>query len=65
LVEAIEAANTARHVQELIEAAGLSRFYARLCELTAEHCAAVAPGKLALEVVLFDFDGRVMGKAVR
>jgi cobalt-precorrin-5B (C1)-methyltransferase len=65
LVEAIAAANTARHVQELIEAAGFTRFYARLCDLAAEQCAAVTPGKLAAEVVLFDFDGRVLGKSAR
>ncbi|HJT78970.1 MAG TPA: cobalt-precorrin-5B (C(1))-methyltransferase, partial [Gemmataceae bacterium] len=64
LVEAIAAANTARHVQELIEAAGFTRFYARLCELAAEHCAAAA-GELAVEVVLFDFDGRVLGRVAR
>jgi cobalt-precorrin-5B (C1)-methyltransferase len=65
LVEAIAAANTARHVQELIEAAAFPQFYSRLCELAAQHCAAVVPGGLAVEVVLFDFDGRMLGKAVR
>jgi cobalt-precorrin-5B (C1)-methyltransferase len=65
LVEAITAANTARHVQELIDAAGFTRFYPRLCELAAEHCAAAASGRLAVEVVLFDFEGRVLGRAER
>jgi cobalt-precorrin-5B (C1)-methyltransferase len=63
LAAAIEGANTARHVQELIEGAGFTRFYPRLCELAAQHCAAVAPGKLNIEVVLFDFEGRVLGTA--
>jgi cobalt-precorrin-5B (C1)-methyltransferase len=65
LVAAIAAANTARHVQELVEAAGLVRFFTRLCELAAEQGAAVAPGKVTVEVVLFDFDGRVLGRAQR
>jgi cobalt-precorrin-5B (C1)-methyltransferase len=65
LVAAIAAANTARHVQELIEGAGFSRFFTRLCELAAEKCAALAPGQVTLEVVLFDFDGRVLGRAQR
>jgi cobalt-precorrin-5B (C1)-methyltransferase len=65
LVAAIAGANTARHVQELIEGAGFTRFYSRLCELAAQHCAAVAPGKLRIEVVLFDFDGRVLGTATQ
>jgi cobalt-precorrin-5B (C1)-methyltransferase len=65
LVAAIAVANTARHVQELIQAAGLTRFYERLCELAAEKCAAAAPGGLAVEVVLFDFEGRALGCAER
>jgi cobalt-precorrin-5B (C1)-methyltransferase len=65
LVAAVGAANTARHVQELVEAAGLARFFTRLCELAAEQGAAVAPGKVTVEVVLFDFDGRVLGRAQR
>jgi cobalt-precorrin-5B (C1)-methyltransferase len=63
LVEAVVTANTARHVQELIETAGFTRFYPRLCELAAEHCAAAAGGKVAIGVVLFDFEGRVLGRA--
>jgi cobalt-precorrin-5B (C1)-methyltransferase len=65
LADAVAAANTARHVQELIGAAGLTPFFTRLCELAAEQCAAVVPGRLAVEVVLFDFDGRVLGRAAR
>lgn len=64
LAKPIAAANTARHVQELIEAAGLAAFYGRLCQLAAEKCAAVAVGKLAVDAVLFDFDGRILGQAL-
>jgi cobalt-precorrin-5B (C1)-methyltransferase len=63
LIEAIRQANTARHVQELIEAAGFQPFYPRMCELAAEHCAAAAAGKVAVDVTLFDFDGRSLGCA--
>jgi cobalt-precorrin-5B (C1)-methyltransferase len=65
LAAAVGAANTARHVQELVEAAGFTRFFPRLCELAAEQCAAVVAGQLALDVVLFDFDGRILGRAGR
>jgi len=65
LTGAIAAANTARHVQELVEAAGFTQFYNRLCERAADQCAAVVAGRLAVEVVLFDFDGRVLGTAER
>jgi cobalt-precorrin-5B (C1)-methyltransferase len=62
LAAAVEAANTARHVQERIQAAGLTRFFTRICELAAEQCAAVVAGQLSIEVVLFDFDGDVLGR---
>jgi cobalt-precorrin-5B (C1)-methyltransferase len=65
LATAVAAANTARHVQELVEGTAFGRFFARLCELAAARCAAVVDGKLAVEVVLFDFDGRVLGTATR
>lgn len=65
LAVAIAAANTARHVQELIGSAGFARFYERLCELAAEQCAAVVQGRLQAGVVLFDFEGRILGQAVR
>jgi cobalt-precorrin-5B (C1)-methyltransferase len=65
LAEAVAGANSARHVQELVEAAGLATFFGRLCELAAEHSAAAAAGRLAVEVVLFDFEGRVLGTAQR
>jgi cobalt-precorrin-5B (C1)-methyltransferase len=65
LAAAIEGANTARHVQELIEGAGFSRFFTRLCELAAQQCASGAPGPLSIDVVLFDFDGRVLATATK
>jgi cobalt-precorrin-5B (C1)-methyltransferase len=63
LSTAIATANTARHVQELVEAAGFTRFFPRLCQLAAHQCAAQVARNLAIEVVLFDFDGRVLGTA--
>jgi cobalt-precorrin-5B (C1)-methyltransferase len=63
LVRDIAAANSARHVQELVQAAGFGRFYPALCERAARQCAAVAGGKVSLDVTLFDFDGNQLGKA--
>jgi cobalt-precorrin-5B (C1)-methyltransferase len=63
LTAAIASANTARHVQELIEAARFPRFFARICELAATQCASLPPGKLTMEVILFDFSGQVLGQA--
>jgi cobalt-precorrin-5B (C1)-methyltransferase len=61
LVHAIAQANTARHVQEV--AAGFTPFFPRLCGLAAQQCAEAVAGRLAIEVVLFAFDGQVLGTA--
>ncbi len=63
LVAQIAGANSARHVQELVQAAGFTAFYPRLCELAARHCTTAGGGKLKVDVVLFDFDGNILGKA--
>jgi cobalt-precorrin-5B (C1)-methyltransferase len=63
LIEAVRLANTARHVQERIESAGFGRFYGPLCELAAIHCKAAAGEAVAVDVVLFDFDGRILGRS--
>ncbi len=65
LAEAIAGANTARHVQELIEEAGLVAFFTRLCDLAAGHCLAASRGRLQIDVVLFDFDGRILARVGR
>jgi cobalt-precorrin-5B (C1)-methyltransferase len=64
LVEGIAGANTARHVEELVDAAGFSAFYRHVAEATAAACHAHAGGGLDLEVVLFDFEGRTLARAL-
>jgi cobalt-precorrin-5B (C1)-methyltransferase len=63
LSAAIRNANTARHVQELVESAGLDAFFEKICQLAATNCKAQAAGKIAMEVVMFDFNGRILGRA--
>jgi cobalt-precorrin-5B (C1)-methyltransferase len=65
LALAIASANTARHVQELIEAAGFGCFYIRLCELAAARCSEVVQGRVIVRVILFDFEGRTLACAER
>ncbi len=65
LAEAIAGANTARHVQELIEEASFDRFFQRLCELAAEQCLAASQNRLQIDVVLFDFNGRILARVGR
>ncbi len=63
LVEAVRAANTARHASELIDGAGVAGFYQRLCARAAEVASSAAEGALPISVVLTDFDGRELARA--
>src|SRR5437899_3271319 len=54
LSAAIGTANTARHVQELVENAGFGAFFQQVCHLAAVNCKAQAKEKLAMEVIMFD-----------
>jgi cobalt-precorrin-5B (C1)-methyltransferase len=67
LVAAIAAANTARHVLELCAGAGLEGITALICKRVVEHTTAHVAAKFpaprpAIEAVLVDFDGRVLGQ---
>ncbi len=64
LVRAIAGANTGRHVEELVDAAGFGAFYRHVADRTAESCRAHVGGRLAVEVVLFDFEGRVLARSL-
>lgn len=61
----IRRANTARHVQELVTAAGLLGFFDALCERVAvvlgDHLAARHGDPPALRVILTDFSGPALG----
>lgn len=63
IVREIEAANTARHVQEIALRAGLRGLFDQICRLVVERSDALVGGKLALTCLLFDFDGTVLGRA--
>ena len=63
LVGAIARANTARHVEDLTDAAGFPEFYRHIVERASAECNAHAGGQLEVEAVLFDFDGRVLARA--
>src|SRR5690349_15325424 len=62
LVAAIAAANTARHVEELIDASGFVELYRHIAARAGACCNAHVDGRLELEVVLFDFDGGVLAR---
>jgi cobalt-precorrin-5B (C1)-methyltransferase len=59
LASSIAAANTARHVEEMIDAAGFDAFYRHVAARAAACCNAHVGRRLEVEVILFDFDGRI------
>lgn len=63
LVAAIGRANTGRHVEELVEAAGFPPLYDHIARRAAAACRAHAADRLAVEVILFDFDGAIHARA--
>ena len=65
LVASIAGANTARHVEELVDAAGFPAFYDHIAERTAATCHAHVGGRLDVEGILFDFNGRVLSRTWR
>lgn len=62
LTRAIAGANTARHVQELVQASGSAAFFPALAGAVAEQARRHVRGTLDVEAVLFDFDGRMLGR---
>ncbi|MHB0870428.1 MAG: cobalt-precorrin-5B (C(1))-methyltransferase [Chloroflexota bacterium] len=62
-VAAIAGANTGRHFSEIVQERGLVGLYDRLCRLAAEKCHGLVEGKMAIECILFDFEGAVLGRA--
>ena len=58
----IRTANTARHVMDIILECGIRGFFDALCMMTKQNMAARAP-EAEVEVVMFDFEGAVLGRA--
>jgi cobalt-precorrin-5B (C1)-methyltransferase len=62
VVDAIRAANTARHVLELAAGAGIVQLGAAICARVVAHLGRLAGGALEVHAVLVDFDGVVLGR---
>ena len=58
----IRTANTARHVMDIVLECGIQGFFDMLCAMTKQNMAGRAPG-VDVEVVMFGFDGSVLGRA--
>jgi cobalt-precorrin-5B (C1)-methyltransferase len=62
LQAAIRDANTARHVQELVQEAGLKEFFRVLTDKVVEQSVRFVRGKLAVDAILFDSDGTMLAR---
>ncbi len=66
VVEQIRGANTARHFMEICLADPIGdAVFQRLTEIALDKCVTFIEGRMDMEVVLVDFDGRVMSRAAR
>jgi cobalt-precorrin-5B (C1)-methyltransferase len=63
LAAAISSANTARHVQELILKSGPRAFFDLVAADARRACQQLTGEMLAVQILLFDFDGTLLGSA--
>jgi cobalt-precorrin-5B (C1)-methyltransferase len=62
VVEEISRANTARHVSEIIKKNKIVGYYDDLCRKVYDQMYEHAKSQLLIEVILFEFDGAVIGR---
>ena len=61
IVTRIKTANTARHVAELIDNHGIQGFYDLLCNEVHDQLSTHCDHQVAIDVLMFDFEGKVIG----
>ncbi len=62
VIEEISSANTARHVSEIIKKNNIENYYDHVCKKVSEQMREHARGQLQIEVILFEFDGTIIGR---
>lgn len=65
VVQEIGTANTARHVSEIIKHNKILTYYDHICKKVYEQMNEHAKGQLHIEVILFEFDGVIIGRYPR
>ena len=60
----IAGANTARHVEQIVDSTGFMVLYHLIAERAARACHEHVGGRIEVETILFDFDGATLGRAV-
>lgn len=63
VLESIKKANTARHVSEIIIENNVKGFFDTICKEVYRHMRVHSNKRFPIEVILFDFDGSVLGKS--
>jgi cobalt-precorrin-5B (C1)-methyltransferase len=61
VIEQIRSANTARHVSEIIKQNKIREYHDHVCKRVYEQMYEFAKAELGVDVVLFEFDGTVIG----
>jgi cobalt-precorrin-5B (C1)-methyltransferase len=61
VVQEIKSANTARHVSEIITKNNVPGYFDLVCKKVHEQMNEHAKGQLEIKVVMFEFDGKVIG----
>jgi len=62
VVQEIKDANTARHVSEIITKNNIAGYFDLVCKMVHQQMTEHASGQLEMEVIMFEFDGRVIGR---
>jgi cobalt-precorrin-5B (C1)-methyltransferase len=62
IVAEIRQANTARHAGEIVAKNNVSGFYGLLCKKVYAQMHEHSKGQLALEIIMFDFDGKILAR---
>jgi cobalt-precorrin-5B (C1)-methyltransferase len=62
VVNEIKSANTARHVSEIITKNRIAGYFDLVCKNVHEQMNEHAQGQLEIEVIMFEFDGKVIGR---
>jgi cobalt-precorrin-5B (C1)-methyltransferase len=65
IIDEVKKANTARHVLEIITKKNLAGFFDMICYEVYKHMRRHSENKLEIDVIMFDFDGKVIGRHPR
>ncbi len=62
VIAEIKKANTARHAGEIVARNNVPGYFALLCKKVHEHMSEHTKGELDLQVVMFEFDGKILAR---